>query len=122
MGLEPYRNYQNVFEDESGTPTGATTTSGSKGSAGYSSARICMITSATWADTGADGTVGIQGSMDGTNWSATIQVATATTSGAAGTYMSAIADIRCYTHVRLVYTKNAVSAGTFSAHIALLDN
>ena len=121
MGLEPYRNYQKVFEDESGVPTGATTASGSLASAGYSSARVNFTTSATWTDAGGiDQTVGIQGSMDGTNWSATIQVATAAAAGA--TYMSALADIRCYNHVRLVYTKNGCTAGTFTAHVALLDN
>ena len=117
MGLEPYRNHQNVFQDE----TYATTpnNSGALSSAGYSYARVAFITASTWVDTAADATVGIQGSMDGTNWSATIQSATATASGAA-TYMSAIADIRCYNHVRLVYTKNGVTAGTFTAHIGLM--
>jgi len=118
MGLEPYRNYQNVFEDQS---YAANANSSSLGSAGYSSARVCFVTSATWNDGGADATVGVQGSMDGTNWSATIQTAAATASGA-GTYMSALADIRCYNHIRLVYTKNGCTAGTFTAHVALLDN
>jgi hypothetical protein len=116
MGLS-YTNYQSVF---SGADATADAESGSLNSAGYSSARVCFVVSGLVDAGGINATLGVQGSMDGTNWSATIGVATA--AAASATYMSAVLDIRCYNHIRLVYLKNGATAGTYTGHVALLNN
>ena len=115
--MDPYRNHQNVFKDQA---CNADANSGSLPSAGYSSARVSFTVSGLVDAGGINATLGVQGSMDGTNWSATIGVATA--AAASATYMSAVLDIRCYNHIRLVYLKNGATAGTFTGHVALLDN
>ena len=81
---------------------------------GHASARLdCHVTGLTDAGT-IDQTVELQGSVDGNNWNPTAIVTVSITGSSplTASFYSTVADIRGYSWLRLVYTKQDATAGT----------
>lgn len=102
-----------------GVAYSVTAASGAKSCRGFHALRIESITSATFVDAGGiDCKMGVQGRCSELNtvnggWNAA--EGTVTHSAISETKISSVVDIRGYSEIRFVYTKEGATAGTITA-------